>query len=324
MTEAEVGLDPRLPLRYLSSADVEARIDLSSVLGAVRAAFVGATGDAADQPQRVSLGEGRLLVMATRDRVDQDSVVKVLRVATDRAAAPAHRPTIDGILLWLGGAEEPIVAIDAGSVTALRTGAMVALATDVLAPRTAHRLAILGAGRQAREQGPAVALVRPLTDVVVWNRTRRHAEALASHVATTMPDVTVRVADRADDAVAQADVVCCATAATEPLFASSALGAETHVNAIGSYRADMHEVPQDLLVRASVVAVDNAAACLVEAGEIVAAIRAGVLEAQGLEDLSHLLARRPRRHGITVFKSVGVALADLAVARLLATRTSGA
>jgi ornithine cyclodeaminase len=320
MSEAEVGLDPRLPLRYLSPADVAARIELASVVDAVRDAFVAGTGDADDQPQRLSLGGGRLLVMATRDRADHDSVVKVLRVDTDRGGAPKHRQTIDGILMWLGAAGEPILAIDAGSVTALRTAAMVALATDLLAPITAHRLAILGAGRQALEQGPAVALVRPLTDIVVWNRTRRHAEALASHLVTAMPDVTVRVADRADDAVGQADVVCCATAATEPLFTASALGVEAHVNAIGSYRADMHEVPRDLLVRASVVAVDNAAACLIEAGEIVAAVRAGVLDAQGLDELSHLLVRPPPRHGTTVFKSVGVALADLAVARLLAAR----
>lgn len=320
MTEAEVGLDPRLPLRYLSPADVAARIELTSVVDAVRDAFVSGTGDADDQPQRISLGGGRLLVMAARDRVDHDSVVKVLRVATDRGDVSVHRPTIDGILLWLGAADEPILAIDAGAVTALRTAAMVTLATDLLAPTTAHRLAILGAGRQALDQGPAVALVRPLTDIVVWNRTRRHAEALASHLATAMPDVTVRLADRADDAVGQADIVCCATAATEPLFTASALGAETHVNAIGSYRADMHELPRDLLDRASVVAVDNAAACLIEAGEIVAAVRAGVLEAQGLDELSRLLVRPPRRHGTTVFKSVGVALADLAVARLLAAR----
>jgi ornithine cyclodeaminase len=318
MSEAEAGLDPPPPLRYLSSTDVVARIELASVVDAVRDAFISSTGDAVDQPHRLSLGAGRLLVMASRDRVDQDSVVKVLRVATERRHARATRPTIDGILLWLGGTDEPILAIDAGSVTALRTAAMVALATDLLAPPNAHRLAILGAGRQALEQGPAVRLVRPVTEVVVWNRTRRHAEALAGHLATAMPDVTVHVADRADDAVGQADIVCCATAATEPLFNASALGAETHVNAIGSYRADMHEIPCDLLGRASIVVVDSTAACLVEAGEIVAAVRSGVLEAQGLDELSDLLARPPRRRGITVFKSVGVALADLAVARLLA------
>jgi ornithine cyclodeaminase len=320
MTEAEVGLDPRLPLRYLSPDDVASRIGLASVVDAVRDAFLSSTRDPDDEPQRLSLGAGRLLVMASRDRVDQDSVVKILRVATDRGPEPATRPTIDGILLWLGGEGEPILAIDADSVTALRTAAMVAVATDLLATRNAQRLAILGAGRQALDQGPAVALVRPLTDVVVWNRTRRRAEALAGQLATAMPDVTVRVTDRADDAVSQADIVCCVTAATEPLFTASALGDEAHVNAIGSYRADMHEISQDLLVKASVVAVDNAAACLIEAGEIVAAVHAGVLQPEGLTELSHLLTQPPRRHGTTIFKSVGVALADLAVARLLAAR----
>ena len=212
------------------------------------------------------------------------------------------------------------MAIDAGSVTALRTAAMVALATDLLAPTPAP----VGDPRRG-PTGPDRARPWPCSTVDRHRGLEPHPApcrgGLATQLAADMPEVSVRVADRADDAAWGRPTSCAVPRLpTEPLFTASALGTEAHVNAIGSYRADMHEVPRDLLVRASVVAVDNAAACLIEAGEIVAAVRAGDLEAQGLDELSHLLARPPRRHGTTVFKSVGVALADLAVARLLVAR----
>jgi len=112
--------------------------------------------------------------------------------------------------------------------------------------------------------------------------------------------------------------VCCATAATEPLFAASVLDAGAHVNAIGSYRPDMHEFSSELLGKASIIAVDSAAACLVEAGEIIDAVGAGVIGADALRELADLLTQPPARRGLTVFKSVGVALADFAVAAQLA------
>ena len=192
MSEAEVGLDPRLPLRYLSPADVAARIELASAVDAVRDAFVAAAGDADDQPQRLSLGGGRLLVMATRDRVDHDSVVKVLRVATDRGEAPALGPTIDGILLWLGAPGSPSWRSTPAQSppSAPQRWSPWRPTCSRPPPRTGWRSS--ARANRHSDEGPAVALVRPSTNIVVWNRTRRHAETLATQLAADMSEARPR------------------------------------------------------------------------------------------------------------------------------------
>ena len=165
-----------------------------------------------------------------------------------------------------------------------------------------------------KASGRAIALVRPIDRVTIWNRTPGRAEALAEVVTRGLPGAGVRVAADPSSAVSGADIVCCATAATEPLFEADALPPGAHVNAVGSYRPDMHELPGELLSRAGIVAVDDADACAVEAGEIVDALTAGRLKRGDLRELSELIAAPPLCRGITVFKSVGVALADLALA----------
>ena len=306
--------DPRPALRYWSSEAVRDHVSLSAAVQVIREACLSA--DAVDQPPRLSLGEGRLLVMAARRDGDGDSVVKVVKVNTHGQPSPAH-PSVRGLVVGLDGDGDGVWVADAGALTLLRTAAMVSLATDILAPAHARRLAILGAGRQGREHVSAAALVRDICEVSIWNRTPARAEALAADLADLMPAARIQVCRSPESAVSNADIVCCATAATAPLFAAGALPSEVHVNAIGSYRPDMYELPGELLSDASIVAVDDLDACLLESGEIIDAVRKG-LDVRTLVPLPELLAQPPQRHGQTVFKSVGMAIADLAVSRLLA------
>lgn len=318
---AASGTDTGRAMRYWSAREVEDHVTLRAATEAVRATFLNGAEAGHEQPLRLALGGGRMLVMAARRHSDGNAVVKVVKVATD-AASGGHTPMIDGTLLWVGGSGEPVWAADADILTVLRTAAMASLATDALAVRHAHRLTVLGAGEQAAAQVAAVALVRPVDEVTLWNRTRRRAELLAERLTATMPQARVSVADDPDDAVQGAHVVCCATGATEPLFSASSLGPEAHLNAVGSYRAAMREFPAELLGSASYVAVDDASACAVESGEIVEALERGLLHSGRLRDLTALLTARPVRQGQTVFKSVGTAVADLAVAELLASGTA--
>ena len=308
---------PQPPLRYVSASEVLRRVDLAAAVSAVADAFRAQADGAYESPDRLVLGDGRMLVMAARSRGDGDGIVKALRVDTHGERRPGAGPTIDGIVLWLGRAGEPALAVDAGAVTALRTAAVAAVATERLAEPNASRLTLLSAGRQGREQVRAIGLVRPIDRVTIWNRTPTRACELAADLAHSLPGVVIEVTDNPDIAVRDADIVCCATAATEPLFPAAAIRPSAHVNAIGAYRPDMHELPGELFVRASLVAVDDIAGCASESGEVIDAITGGQLDRGDLCELSALLVTAPERGGITVFKSVGVAIADLAVTETL-------
>lgn len=300
---------------HWTNEEVAARITLADAVVAVRQSLIEAHAGEIEHPQRLDLGGGRLLVMAARARgTAGDAVVKTVNVAAHGGAEPSG---VRGIVLSFEGATGRVTTADAATLTVLRTAALVALATDVLAPPQAHTLAVFGAGPQARQQVAAVASVRDLSTVRIWNRTRARAAAFADELTTTLSHLQIEIAETADDAVEGADVVCCATASTEALFDAARLRPEAHVNAIGAYRPDMHEIPQRALAAAELVVVDDVAACLVESGEIIDAVSSGAIDAASLRALAEVLMDPPERRGITVFKSVGTAAADYAVARLL-------
>ncbi|ANZ39431.1 ornithine cyclodeaminase [Lentzea guizhouensis] len=283
---------------------------MPAAIDAVRAAFVGLTAGEFDLPPRHAFGESRSLVMAVHHRPTASTAVKVVSIEVERD------PVIAGTVVF--SHPDGQFAADAVPLTTLRTGAVVGVATDLLADEDADQLALLGAGAQAADQVRAVHAVRPLKKLVVFNRNPARAEALVEGLRDELPDTVLDVAVNADEAVAQADVVCCATAATVPLFDVGALKERVHVNAIGSYRPVMRELPEELLASAEVVVVDQVEAALSEAGEIIRAVRSGVLKLESLVELGAALGNPPLRQGRTVFKSVGVAVQDWAVARLLA------
>jgi ornithine cyclodeaminase len=205
-------------------------------------------------------------------------------------------------------------------VTRLRTGAITGVATELMAPPEARTCTIIGAGSQAADQVRGVHVARPLTAVTVVDSNQGRADQLAGVLAAELPHTAVSVATDPEDAVGGADIVCCATPATTPLFRLAALKPAVHVNAIGAYRPSMRELPDELLADA-VVVIDERAATLEESGEIIHAIGAGVITAGDLTELgTALTAGFPRRGGRTVFKTVGIASQDWAIAALLAQR----
>lgn len=321
MNPARTGVDRAF--RYVSAEEALDRVDLATAIRVVRTAFRARENREYENPARLALGEGQLLVMTARARADGDAIVKALRINVRDRPPSSWQPAIDGLVLWLGSDSQPMLVADAGAITALRTAAVTAVATELLARPDARRLALLGAGRQGREQVRAITLVRSIERITIWNRTRQRAQALAADLGSALPGIAVELADDPDRAVRDADVVCCATAATTPLFDADAVPSHAHINAIGSYRPDMRELPQELFGRASLVAVDDRVACQAEAGELLNAVDAGRLAPSQLRELSQLIVDPPHRTGITIFKSVGVATADLAVTRALADSYAG-
>ncbi|GLZ33799.1 ornithine cyclodeaminase [Lentzea sp. NBRC 105346] len=282
-------------------------------IDAVRSAFIELAAGNFEQPQRLSFSEGRALVMTAHHTPTRSTVVKTLSVEPDR------NPVITGTIVYSDPSGQ--FTADAVALTTLRTGAVVGVATDLLADKDASSLALIGAGAQAADQVRAVHAVRPLERLTVYTRSIAHAEALLELLRDELPGTALDTAPSAADAVSNADVVCTATPSTTPLFPAEALPARVHVNAIGSYRPGMRELPEELLTTSDLVVVDEVGAAMAEAGEIIAAVEAGVLKVEQLCELGAALGNPPDPGGRTVFKSVGVACQDWAVARLLSRRS---
>lgn len=228
-------------------------------------------------------------------------------------------PAIMGAVVWTDLQGSTTLVADAAAVTSLRTGAVVGVATDLLAPPDAATCALIGAGAQAADQIRAVHAVRPLRSLrIVGGQTLNRAEPLAGKLQSQLGITHVSVERHADQAVRDAAIVCCATPATAPLFDANSLLPTAHVNAIGAFRPTMRELPDELLADALVV-VDEKVAILEESGEVIHAIDNGVISEADLVELSTALQTGMiRRGGRTVFKSVGVAVQDWAIAQLLA------
>lgn len=303
----------------LSAQQVRAAVSMAEAIAAVRAAVLDLDAGQFEQPARTALGGGRFLVMSAHHRPSGSAIVKTLSLNFARV------PAIVGAVTYTDlDRVDPLVA-DAGSITALRTGAIVGVATDLLAPADATRLVVIGAGGQAADQVRAVLGVRTVHKLTLINRDISKAKRLVTELAPELSSIDVTALEfgtsAANEALAAADILCCSTSAAEPLFAADILPERIHVNAIGAYRPDMRELPSELLSDATVV-VDQKVAALEESGEILHAIAAGLLNESDLIELgSALRTGVPQPKPRTVFKTVGIAVQDWAIARLLAAKT---
>ena len=214
----------------------------------------------------------------------------------------------------------PVCVVHAGEITAIRTAAASAVATDALARADARRLAILGYGEQAATHARAIGKVRDLESILVWGRSLERARAFAERMQSELA-VPVAAAGSAQEAVARADIVCTVTSAAEPVLKGDWVRPGTHLNLVGSSFAGPAEVDNDLVVRSRFVA-DSRESVLQQGAEFLRA------KAEGLVDDSHIVAEigqvlsgeiegRRSAEEITVYKSLGHVVQDLASAWVL-------
>jgi ornithine cyclodeaminase len=250
--------------------------------------------------------------------------VKLVTVIPANAARGL--PTIQAIVVWFDAdSGRPLALLDGEALTAMRTGAASGVATRLLARTDAETLAVIGAGGQAEWQVRAVAAARPIHRVLVHARTPVSRDSFAARMAAET-GLEVEATETAEAAVRDADVICCATTSSAPVFDAAWVRPGTHVNGIGAFRLGMIELPPELFARAALVAVDARAAAMSEAGDLVAAIEAGLVAGDDLVEIGSIDAgwatRRPA-DAITVFKSVGLAIQDVAAAELIVGRLVG-
>lgn len=230
---------------------------------------------------------------------------------------PSHQGVV---VLFDGESGLPVCVADAGEITAIRTAAASAVATDALARPDAHRLALLGYGEQAATHARAISRVRTLTEITVWGRDPSRATAFAAKIAAEL-GLPAAAADTAQAAVAQADIVCTVTNAQEPVLMGRWLAPGVHVNLVGSSFAGPVEVDDDLVAASRFIA-DSREGVLAQGAEFLRA------KASGRIDDSHLVGEigqvlagdvegRQSPDQITSYKSLGHVVQDLAAAKAL-------
>ncbi len=243
-----------------------------------------------------------------------------VKIVTVAPANPAQGlPLINGsYLLMEAETGKPLALLDGPALTVRRTAAASALASRYLSRPDSRKLVMVGAGALAPQLIGAHASIRPIERVCIWNRHPSRAEHLAEGLRSTGP--RFEVVEDLERAVRGADIVSCATPSRAPLVMGEWLRAGTHLDLVGSFTPDMREVDQAAVLR-SAVFVDTRQGALGEAGELIEALESGRLQESDVQgDLAQLcrgeVAGRTSSDQITLFKSVGTALEDLAAAQL--------
>lgn len=262
--------------------------------------------------------EGTLLIMPAWTS-DRHIGIKIATVFPDNEQHSL--PSIMASYLLLSARTgQPIAFMDGRVITLKRTACASALAAEYLARQDAERLLMVGTGALAPYLIRAHAAVRPIRNVLVWGRDPVKAQKLAHQL--DRPDFRVTATDDLADAARGAHVISCATMATEPLIRGEWLRNGQHLDLVGGFTPQMREADDEAVKRARIF-VDTREGTLAEAGDIVQPLRSGVLREDDIAgDLFELT--RGERAGrrfydqITLFKSVGTAIEDLAAAELVA------
>lgn len=306
-------------MRIISAAEVERLLPVADAIPLMAEAFRLFSSGVGAYPLRTHLAlrdpPGDALTMPAYDG-GEGLGVKLVTIHPHNAAQ--GRPIVRALYLLVRATDgEPLMLCEGSALTAIRTGAGSGAATAALARPDARRGALFGAGAQARTQLLAVLAARPLERVAVVARrpahardfcARMHAQASARLEPVTSPDEAVR----------DADIVIAATSSSEPVFDGRLLKRGAHINAVGAYRVDMRELDTHAVAAARVY-VDSREAALAEAGDLVIPLREGAIDAAHIrgelgEVLSGAIPGRQSDDEITLFKSVGLAVQDVATA----------
>lgn len=301
---------------YFDGDEVAARLDFRSLIDRLGAAMrerpqILPRTRAADEQSR------ELLIMPAM--LGDYAGIKALTVTP--ANRGSSRPVIAGLYtLFALPTGEVLATMDAGELTARRTSAISAAAAARLARPDAATLTVLGGGHLAPYLAVAHALVRPIRTIRLWARCREQAALVSAKILALAPDdfvARIEVVDDLEDAVRSADIVSAATSATEPFIPGAWLREGAHVDLVGSYRPDMREL-DDAGIAKGRIFIDDRDAALREAGDLIDPISRGIISAEAIcGDLAALCAGTAGRTSddeITIFKAVGIGIADLVAA----------
>ena len=309
-------------LRFVSAEEIDSILDFPSLIDALHAAFCADIETPLRHHHAIARddGEAALLLMPawTKEKNSAFLGTKIVTVYPGNLAKGLG--SVAGTyLLMSGDTGEPLVTIDGHRMTLWRTAAASALAAKYLAREDASHLILFGAGALAPYLARAHAAVRPIKKVSIWNRTPERAAALAEELSGEAFKIEI-VTDK-ERAVREDDIVTCITLSQVPVFSGEWLKAGAHVDLVGAFRPNAREA-DDAAIKRSRIYVDTRRGALKEAGDIVMPLAAGLMKETDVQGDLFDLCRGTKKgragaQEITLFKSVGTAIEDLAAAMLL-------
>lgn len=305
---------------YINAEEQEKLLNMEEVVDAVAQSLRAYSEGKTDTPLRYVLPfneDNRYLVMPALS--DELKIVGLKTVTVAPNNSKQGKNTIVGsVILSDYETGETLAVLEGSYLTKIRTGAISGVATQYLARNDASTLCVIGTGDQAQGLIEAVLAVRDIKRIQCFNRTYDKAVKFAEMVQQQHKELEVEVYERVEHAIAGADVIVTATNAQTPVF-DQMLEPGVHVNAVGSFKPDMQELPSQLIANADKVVVEAESAALEETGDLLTPISESEFTANDLHgELGHIVAERLEGRvsddEITVFKSVGVAIVDIVVA----------
>ena len=313
-----------MKLLILTHAEIEQLLPMRACIEVMAEALTALACGDVQQPQRMIVrppdAKGLLALMPVH-RAGSSPIfgLKAICVFPDNPARglDAHQ---GGVLLFDGATGAPLALMNASAITAIRTAATSGVATHLLARPDAHELALIGAGVQARTHLAAMASVREIRRARIVSRNDEHAQQFVTEMQPQFSFPVEAVAS-AEAAVRGADLIVTATSAHEPVLRREWIAAGAHINAVGTYSPAAREIDSATMAAASLF-VDRREATMIEAGDYVLALAEGAITSEHIraeigEVLTGAQQGRTSAAEITLFKSLGLAVEDLAVAEYL-------
>ncbi len=307
----------------LSETQVQSLIDIDDLIATLEQAHIQYSTGKAVMPVRLVVPlpkiQGRITSMPGYLNNDRALGMKVVTYFQNnpKRGLPAILATI---MLFSAETGKMIAVMDGSYITAIRTACASAMATKALANPQTPVLGILGAGVQARAHIQALARVRKLEKIFLYSRSGSSAETIKGEMAPQI-DAALEVAASAEQTARAADLLVTVTTANEPILKQDWLKAGVHINAVGSHRPDSREIDGATVARARVV-VDSREAIMAECGDILLAVKEGAITAADVHgEIGEILAGtktgRQSQNELTLYKSVGIAIQDVATANLV-------
>jgi len=304
---------------FLNRDQINDLISMEEAIRAMKTAFAQLSSGEAVVPPRLSLDipdkNATSIVMPAYATGSPYYTVKI--VSVNYSNPDKGLPLIHGVVQVFDAENGKHIAnLDGASITAIRTGAASGLATDLLAKENANVCAVFGTGVQAASHIEAVLEVRPIEKIMVFSRSKPSAENFCSTLAN---QVQCEIGEK--ESLLEADIICTTTPSSSPLFETDEIKPGCHLNVVGSHQPSFREVPTGLVARSKII-VDKREACEQEAGDLIIPVQEGSWSFEQVHGelgqvVSGDIISRESENEITLFKSVGNAIQDHAMAHLI-------
>ena len=309
-------------LKIFSAEDIKKAITMDEAIEAVRKAFKQLSIGKAVVPPRINLEipeyKTTALIMSAYLPENKQIGLKLINLCENN---PSRNLPLAYAIVIVSDAINgiPIAIMDGSYLTALRTGAASGVATDILSRKDSKKVAIFGAGIQGRTQLEAVCTVRNIEKAFIFDLNPEKAKLFKREMDKKL-SIEIEIGESIE-VISEVDIICTATTSKTPVFPDKYIKKGVHINAIGSYKPNVREIPGETIARAKVV-VDKYESCLKEAGDLIIPLKQKLINEKHIhaeigEIIAGLKPGRTSYEEITFFKSVGNAVQDLAVSSLV-------